>query len=320
MINKLNILKLAVATKPLIPVMSFIDIYTDEDGVRRMQANNGRLCMDTPVEFPFDVTVRADKFIRAVKLCKKEMKCKITAKGKLSISSGKFRAIVETSLDKFPRLPLTQGQICGPAEYIPSICKVLLPFVSQDASRPWSRSILFKNGYAYATNNIIIARVPCGKIPDCVIPAYAVEVLSVLGANPTAYAVEDNYLGFYFEGGSWIRTCIIDAPWPDVEAMIIPTENTTPLPDGLLNTINDLMPFCHDAKNPVMYMSPEGIHTGAEDYGAGFQTGGYHDSKFRAEMLALLSSVATHVDFTTYPKPCYFKGGYDLDGIIMGVR
>lgn len=319
MIDQLAKIKQAIAQKPLIPILSFVHIYS-KDGERRMQSNNGKLCVDTGVNFGMDVTVHGNKFIRATKLCKSKTKVKLTPTGRLSIISGKFRALIETAdCTKFPRLELTARPNCLTAPNLPEICKTLLPFISDDASRPWSRSILFRGGKAYATNNIVIACVPCGGIPDCVVPAYAVEVLAALNMPPVDFIVGDGFVGFFFTDGTWVRTCIIDSKWPSVEKLITPTK-TQPLPADFLDSLESIVPFCEDPKMPTVYLNQYGIHTSLQDFGASLEVADFTPSKFRVEPLLQIAQCAKEIDLSTYPKPCYFVGDNGLHGVIIGVQ
>lgn len=313
MIDMLKLVNNAVASKPLIPIMTYLHFYGN-----RVQANNGKLCIDAPSTLHLEITVEASKFLRAVKLCKQDMQVLLTEQQKLSVKGKKFRALLHTlPQDTFPRLELDAGCLLN-VDIIGAIEK-LCPFISEDASRPWSQSVLFRAGYAYATNNIILARVPCAVPLDFILPPYAIEALINIGNNPLLINVTENYIGFHYEDESWLRSCNVDHPWPAVEKLIVETD-TVPLPEDFSKRLEELLPFCNDPKLPIFTLNTEGVHTDVGDHLAMMELGSFPDSRFRAEPLIMMANTATHIDFTTHPQPCYFKGEGGLEGVLMGIR
>lgn len=316
MIKQLNVLKQAITQKPLVNILSFIHVYSDTHS-NRVQANNGSLCIDTQTDFPEHGNFKASKIKQALLLCGPNAKFNITPTGRLSIKSNKFKALIEASQELYPTITLDQNKQIPLAEDIPALCRLLIPFISQDASRAWSKSILIQNKHAYVTNNVMMLRIPV-DMQDCVIPLNAVETLALLDEQPLCMSIGDNYISFSFNDGTWIRAASIDVGWPEVESIINKTE-TVLIPENFNKYVLELIPFCEDPKFPVIYLNEEGLTTNAEGFGASYEMGSLKDSKFRAESLLLLSSVATHVDFSSYPSKCYFKGHNGVEGVIMGL-
>ena len=312
MIKTLDIVRGAVATKDLIPVLTHFHIYEG-----RIQGNNGKLCIDAPFDLDFDVTVPADKFYRAIKMCGKGITMKITPTGKFSMTCGKFRALLNMMPhDKYPRMEIETEKLLN-CEGIVPVLKKLKPFISEDASRQWSQAVLIKNGYAYATNNIIVGRV---KVPykwEGVIPALAVNELIRIDKQPTGMNIQENYVSFMYADNIWIRATTCAVPWPDIDRVVQVTP-ALQLPPYFVETLEKLVPFCDDPKYPFFTLGKDGIRTDTEETGASIDLRAFPDSKFRAEPLLKVARVAKGIAFDSYPKPCYFIGE-DIDGAIVGV-
>lgn len=316
MIETLRIIKGAVATKKLIPVLTHLHIYKD-----RIQATNGVVSIDAP--FPYleglNVTVPAQAFVKAANICNGNLTTKLTATGKLTIRHKKFRATLPLlDNEMFPLVTPTAMPAKLQVPILP-ILEQLRGFVSEDASRPWSRSICFKGGYAYATNNVVIAKVPAPIGFDMIIPAAAIDELLRLGYEPSGAAVTPTSIAFPLNDGAWLSTLLVEEKWPDVENMV-PESNPEPLPDNFLDTIKELLPFCEDPKFPIIHLGDFGLSTDEGSMQATIDIGEFPECKFRAEPLMQVAERAYGIDFTAFPKPCPFVGENGLTGVVVGMR
>ena len=217
MLKTLNFVKGAVSTKDLIPVLTNFHFYSG-----RVQGGNGRITIDAPLELGgIDITVPAVPFLKAIDTCEGILdfeNLKITEAGRLSIKKGKFRSVLPLSnSDEFPLVEPSEGK----ARHVPPILsalKRLRPFVGDDATRPWACGVLFKNGYAYATNNVVMTRVIM-DFGDCEfnLPGFAVDELLRINKEPESIIIDDNAVTFFFGKLGWLRSQLFSAEWPDVE-------------------------------------------------------------------------------------------------------
>jgi len=316
MISTLKLIKGAVATKNLVPVLTHLHIYD-----KRIQATNGIVSIDAPFPYFDDlrITVPAQKFIKAAEICKGEFDVNITKAGKLSIKKKKFRALLPLSENEsFPLILPTIQTTPINVDILP-ILRQLEPFISEDASRPWSRSIHFKDGYAYATNNIVIARVPAQGVPNITIPAPGIDELLRVNYPPVSIDVAEYMLIFHLPGNAWIASSLIEEKWPEVEHLI-PECNPEPLPDNFLESLQKILPFCEDPKFPVIHLGAFGMATAEGDSQAMLDIGDFPECKFRAEPLMQVAERAYAIDFSKYPAPCPFIGDDGLVGVVVGMR
>lgn len=320
--DTLNLVRGAVSTKDLLPVLTHFHIYEG-----RVQGGNGRVAIDAPCQelAGFDCTVPAERFLKAVDACDSEPKLKLTDGGKLTVSKGKFRATLPLADHAaFPRTPAVPkvnsflGKVKLPA--LLPLLRRLYPFIGEDASRPWSCGVLLDGGYAWATNNVTLARAPCPVFQNTLLPVFAIDELLRIGQEPVSIQADENALWFYFTGGWWMRCQKLQGAWPDVAAFMPAEPPVRAWPAApLAVAVRKVLPFCPDPKCPVVQIGPEGVGTLEGEMSA---LEGYDDLPagcFRAEPLLAALDAAQSVDLSTYPKACYWSGE-DIDGIIVGMR
>lgn len=320
MLKTLRFVRGAVAEKDLVPVLTHFRVY---DG--RIQGGNGRLSIDAScLDLKgLDITVPAERFLKAVDGCNGEPKLKITKTSKLSISHKKFKAILPLGdNESFPMNERSKGMVIVSTktrEALLGMLRALRPFIGVDASRPWACGILLKDGFAYATNNVILCRVPIPwKIDSINLPSFAVDELLRIGEIPSCLWIDDTSITFEYED-AWLKSQLFDLEWPDIEKFFAAqtTKKVSPL---LFESIQRIIPFCPDPKFPVIKFSEEGVSTADGDMMAEVKGIKLPDAIFRAEPLLAVLSVATHIDFSTYPAPSPWKGENGLEGIFIGVK
>lgn len=319
MIDILSKVRLAVATKKLIPINTCFHFYKG-----RVQGNNGAICLDSPFGYFSDeeITVSAVKLYRAAKLCKGSFNYSITNNQRLHITKSKFRALIPIhEQGAYNRWEPAAGNTIKVDGLLKTLQR-LRPFISEDASRPWSRSVLFREGYAYATNNVVLARLPAPQIQETRIPVLAVDVLLELGTEPLSIEVSDKAIIFHLPDDMSLMAKLVAATWPGVDSLIRipPASEMVDLPAYFVETIENLIPFCEDPKFQIIQMGNFGISTAEGASEATVDLGDFPDGIYRAEPLLQVARNAYAVAFHSYPKACYFEGEDDLCGMILGMR
>lgn len=319
MMNALNFVRGAVSTKDMTPVLKNIFCY---DG--RLQGSDGKLTIDAPCKDlkGFNFTVPCAAFLKAVDACQGEPKLVIKGDSNqsLQITRDKFKATLplDTS-DSFPHQTLAGEEGTKLTGTLLPVLRTLRPFVSEDASRPWACGILFRNGNAYATNNIIVAGIPAVSFPqDINLPGFLVDELLRLNLEPETIVANSDSITFRFSDSSWCKSSLLAATWPPVENMV-PESATEQVPKGLIRAVEQVLPFCLDPKQPLIFLGADGVKTSDGDKSA--TVGGFElaESVYRAEPLLAVLRGATHVNFSDYPKPAGFQGLNGLRGLLVGV-
>jgi DNA polymerase III sliding clamp (beta) subunit (PCNA family) len=311
----LNLVRGSVSTKDFVPVLQCFHIYNG-----RIQGQNGRIAIDAPFPDMGDITVPAERFLKAVDACDGEPKISVTEEGKLSIKKGAFRAVLPLhDHTAFPRAEKT-GEVLATCDGLIAMLRRLRPFISEDASRPWALGILLRADYAYATNNVILARTPFEwSFGDIILPVYAIDELLRIGEEPTVVLVDDTALTFEYKSGAWLRAQLLTGGWPAVENKFDDIPQLEPVPDGLREAVEKVLPFCPDPKFPLIALSANGVSTAEGEHMAAVEGIVLPEGRYRAETLLAVLEVAKRISLEDYPRPVMFSGD-QIEGMFVGMK
>lgn len=316
MLDALRFVQGAVAKKDFVAALTHFRIKD-----RTIVGANGNMTLSSPIDLDLDIMPKAGPFIKALQTCQETISLHLTAGGRLSVRSGRFKALIDCIPEGFPDITPRGEFIELPDGILPAL-KALSNFIAEDASRPWARGILLRGSSAYATNNVVLMEYWL-KAPFPVplnIPRSAVVELLRIGAEPQRLQVCQDSVTFHYEGGQWLNTLLYSTEWPDLGRVFNAQSNAEPIPDGLWEALEDLRPFTN--KSNQVYLAPGKVSTGPDGDDAsatsevpGITTAGV----FNLDYLLKLKGVAKKIDFTTYPKPCLFFGE-NVRGAIIGMR
>ena len=314
MLKALKFVQGAVAKKDFVPTLAHFRIA---DG--KIKGYNGQLALCGPIDLDLTVTPKAVPFVRAIQACQDTISMAMTAGGRLSVKSGRFKANIECIEEAYPEIAPEGQDIKLGGEFLRAV-KILSPFIAEDASRPWARGILFRGPSAFATNNVVIVEHWLGfEFPVTVnVPKSAIAELIRINEEPERLQVAANSLTFHFSGDRWMRTQLYDLTWPDIGKVLNRDSNPVNVPETFFEALADLTHFVgeHEA---VMFKQDGSITTSStEGVGACVAvdpigaTGVYN-----LHQLKLLTGVAETVDFTGSPAMFF---GDRLRGAIVGMR
>lgn len=320
MIDLLKTVLGAVATKDIVPVLTHFCFYKSLfDSKGRIQGGNGILCIDAPFEHDIiECAVSATKFIKSIESCHEHPEFGVTPTGRLSIKHGRFKAYLGILPHSDYPVASQEGTIVKLRPNFVEALTSLKPFISEDASRPWSMSVLFSGGYIYATNNVIIVRTPyeLDYEYDIAIPADAVNRAIDIAEMPSScYMAESSFTLEYKQ--MWMRCQLLSGRWPAVSSFFDGFKVDVPVPADLADAVEKVRTFA-DEKFPVIKIGEE-ITTDSGNNGASVDGFDLPTASFHGDQIVRVLSVATHIDFSTYPKPCLFKGK-NIEGLIVGIQ
>lgn len=320
--KQFDIVKGCIGKKNLLPILKHLRI---RDGW--ITSTNGRMTILTPIEGMdgIDVIVPADKFMVAINRCD-EPTLRVTKTGRLSITQGKYRALLPLLVDTPFPTPQTGGIQVTHGAILPSL-KQAAPFMADDASRPWACGVLIKEGMTYSTNNTTICRAPVDwQGPSVNLPSFLVNELLRLKLEPLSISVTNNSITIELADNVWLNSTLLPiGGWPNTAPLFegIDFDTLSIIPEGLEQGIIDILPFCPDPKFPSIQFTETGIQTDAGDREAGIDMDGLPISSWRAEPLLLLLSTghtqSLCVDFTRWPSPCPWCMENGTQGLIMGL-
>lgn len=318
-IKNLKIVRGAVSKKDFTPILTFFRITNGW-----IIGSNGRISIAAPCEElgGLDIAVPAEKFLKAIDACGDSAKFKVTDTNRLSITSGKFRALIPLGDPTIYPMPQMTGTPVDSPDLLTQLKKVS-KYIGEDISRPWACGCLFKEDHIYATNNVTLVRLPSPwKGASLNLPSYTIDELLRINKEPEQILLNPSTITFKLKDDIWIQSNMLDLGWPDLDRFFdsYNFSQLDPVLPGLKQDIEKIIPFCGNPKFPKIYLSEEGIHTEADSTEAAIEGYSFPHASFRAEPLILALSDAQRIDFSLWPKPCPFSGAGDLEGVIIGIR
>ncbi len=319
MLNDLKFAAGAIAKKDFVPSLTHFRITGG-----RIYGFNGQLAISTPTDLAVTCVPKAAPLVKAMEKVDPgtELVLNLTATGRLGIKAGAFRAYVECIPDDaaVPQVEPAGEMIPLPPGLL-AVLETVQPFVSVDASRPWSRGVLLRGQSAFATNNIVLIEhwLPFVFPRDINVPAEAVKEMIRIGLEPTHMQIEERAVTFHYASGAWLRTALGITEWPDLGKVLDRPCNPIPIPAGFFEGTRKLDAFA-DKTNRIYFRGGTLSTTETEGEGACYdlEDFGGVGCHYIKQVLAL-EGVAQTLDFKMFPSPCIWFGNM-VRGAIVGIR
>lgn len=318
MLKDLKFVAGAVNKKEIVQALAHFRIEN-----KTIKGYNGLMGLCSPIDLDLDITPNATQFIKAIQTCEETIALHVTPKGKLNIKSGKFKALIDCiAKEDFPEVT-PEGEIVQLKGNLLESIKKLIPIISDDASRPWSRGLLFKGESVYATNNIILVEAWLGfEFPLVVnVPKTALNELIRINEEPEYLQVTENRITFHFKEGRWLCCQTYSTEWPDVKKILDKDCKNPPKlpPDILKENLESLIPFLEKDEKVVIVGNK--ISTSYDyDSGASYEVEGLDEKCiFNCHHLIKVLQFNPTIDFTSYPNACNFYSD-NIRGAIIGMR
>lgn len=318
MLKELKFVQGAVAKKDFLPAMTHFVI---EDGVVR--SYNGMIALSSPIPFDINCKPKAAQLVKAISLCEDTIAMSMTPAGKLKIQSGTFKSFIECITEETAHV-LPEGDFVQDfnGELLLKAFTVLLNFVGDDASRPWTNGILLKGCSAYATNNVIAVEYWLGvAVPfEVNIPAPCVKELLRIKEAPLQVQIAKDSITFHYSDGRWVRSQLFSTDWPPISKILDKPSNPVPMDERVFTALTYLKPFTD--KTGRIYINGDVITTSQTDNeeGANYEVQGLNaQGIYQVDMLNCLKGTVTSMDWSLYPAPCLFFGE-SLRGAIIGMK
>jgi hypothetical protein len=297
-----------------------------------IHANDGRMVVGTP--FPFDgpeVLVPAEQFEKVL-FNKPDGDFEwLREEDRLVLKRGRFKGRIKTMPLETWVMPtdLPGGLTPIPDDFILCI-EALLPFVSENATKPWAMCIGIQGDYMYASNNIAVARCHCPTgtgLDEFLLPRWVLEFLVKRQEGLVAWAVEEEVgrLTFLWEDGSWMRSSNIVEKFPPAQAILdryMTGDVDVEITDEWRKIIRRIAKIADD---PVIRLRVDecagstGEVLAIEDEASTPCPEGLLETVWDLRYLEAVIKAATHWNPRTYPNPAPWRGDF-IEGIIAGRR
>lgn len=316
MLSALKFVQGAVSRNGVAPELEHFLI---KDG--RVTGFNGYMALSAPIPLELEAMPKADLFHKALAACGDTVAISQTAAGRLHIKSGAFSTFIPC-IDKvvYEAVPEGASYPCPPG--LAATFARMLPFLAEDATRPWAMGLSIGGGFYTATNNVILIQVWDGnQLPQVNCPRFAVAEIARLKQDPVEIRIGKGSLSFIFEDGRWLRTQLLSDEWPTemMDKILGEDSQQVALEPAFFDAVDKLAPFVTDGPSSPLHFTAEGLTTGAPEgeEGASMVYPGLPPGvSFRLKALQLLRKEISTIDWTLHPRPCIFYGDSSRGAII----
>lgn len=313
MLSALKFVQGAISKKDLIPAQTHFLI---DNG--KIRSFNGNIALCSPIPIDINCQPKAAPLIKMISECKEIPQLKMTEAGRLSVKSGKLRVLIDCFSEIMPYIVPSGTLYEVDGDLVLKALKKLQPVVTTNTKHAWANGVLFSNGSAFATNNVILVQYWTNSVfaKPVNIPLACVDEVVRINEKPLRVQISDISITFHYENGRWLYSNLIADKWPDVmrilEADSVPIE----MPTDIFTAIKSLKSF---AKEDRVFFNTGAITTG--DSGATYEMGESFDfsGAYGASMFLLLQDMAKTIDLTRYPQPALFFGE-NIRGAISGMK
>lgn len=135
----------------------------------------------------------------------------------ITIKSGRFRGRIQTLPMDAVQYSAPDGKWETPPERLVAALRIIRPFISEDGTHIWSVSVCLCKDYILTTSNVVLAQ--CGvkglKGDGQLVPAAVVDFVLQRKEKLSGWQLTDNYVAFQWEDGSWVKSQLIAAKYPE---------------------------------------------------------------------------------------------------------
>lgn len=304
---------MAAATGTQVPLLNCVAFLND-----RVQAGDGRVSVDAPSPFGRlldGLCVPADTLLDALDV--KEPSITLED-GKVHIRSGRTHTELDAlPADAYSAASAPHGDAMGVLSRTP--LERLHAFVGSDAllARVWTTSVLLRAGYAYATNNVVVARTPIDyQGPELAVPLHCLAGMLALPASEFDIVGTPKHLYLRF-GECWTRSVVLSAQWPAIANFFEPFPEIGACDcQALLAAVDHVAKRARRAHDPFVAIADGVLLFSGREQGKTKISDVPGRGRWHIDVLQLVLKHATGVAWEEYPR-CHWQGAA-LQGMMAG--
>lgn len=260
--------------------------------------------------------------IEALSKCDENFSLTQLDNGRLSVKSGKFKAIV----------PCLDPAIMQEASPDPLIAPITNKFkeaveavgviASENAQEIFTASVLMNGATVISTNRVMVMEYWHGLDlpPNVPLPKEFVKALTKQKKNLTGFGFSNSSATFYFEDGCWLRTQLYADKWPDVAPILNRPANLWAIDPQFFKALDAIAPFSEDGN---AYFDLNLIMSHAENTGASYECAGLPKGVvYSIKQLKIIQPYVKRIDWiatgTSDSSYCLVFEGDFMRGVIAG--
>jgi len=282
-------------------------------------AYNGTVACGHPIVEDIYACPNAKLIIEALSKCNEHISFTQMDRDRLSIKSGKFKAIVPCIEPHLIVIMAPDPPVAVIDDRFKQGLSIVGILANENAQFVYLASILM-NGYSLVstTGKAIIEYWHGINLPSGIaLPKALVEPLTKTNKKLTKFGFSQSSVTFYFEDESWIRSQLYAEEWPDINAILDRPSNAWPVSGDFWRGLDAIAGFSDTGFvyfDAGILRSHDNAISGACYEVAGLPKG----LAFPAKQLAMIRPYANRIDFLLDNGLMFFSN--NIRGCIAGIK
>lgn len=218
--------------------------------------------------------------------------------GRLSIKSGKFKAVVPCLDPALMQAAVPDPMIVGITNAFRDAVEAVGVLANENAQHVITASVLMNGQTVISTNRVMLMEAWHGLDlpPNVPLPKQFVAALVKQKKDLVGFGFSNCSATFYFTDGCWLRTQLYSDEWPDVSSILNRNANLWSIDPQFFKSLEAVIPFSEDGN---IYSDTNLLKSHADDgVGATFECNGVPKGfVYPAKQLMLMRPHAKRIDY-----------------------
>lgn len=211
-------------------------------------AFNGIIAAGSPISEDITCHPHTMLLIEALSKCNENFSLTQLDNGRLSIKSGKFKAVVPCLDPALMQEAIPDPQIVGITNKFKEAVEAVGVLASENAQHVLTASVLMNGASVISTNRVMLLEYWHGLDlpPNIPLPKQFVAALVKQKKNLIGFGFSNCSATFWFEDGCWLRTQLYNDEWPDVSKILNRDANLWTIDANFFKALDAIEPFSED--------------------------------------------------------------------------
>lgn len=323
----------SIDKSPLLQALEFCSVVAEKIGSphethiglrnKWAVAFNGIVAAGAPINDDLYCFAHTFTLVEALSKCSESYSLTQLDQDRLSIKSGKFKAIVPCLDPLLMPNAEPDPQIVGITNKFKDAVEAVGVLASENAQHVLTASVLMNGASVISTNRVMLLEFWHGLDlpPNVPLPKEFVKALVKQKKNLTGFGFSRSSATFYFEDGCWLRSQLYSDEWPDVSRILNREANLWTIDPSFFQALDAVAAFSEDGNvysrlNLLCSHSHEGV-------GATFECNGVPAGfVYPIKQLLIMRPFVKQIDYMANgvhnSSYCLYFVGDECRGVISG--
>lgn len=260
-------------------------------------AFNGIVAAGAPIDEDVYCYPHTIDLVTALSKCEENISLTLLDNERLSIKSGKFKAVIDCLDPQLMQEALPDPQIVGITNAFKEAVEAVGVLASENAQDILTASVLMNGSTVISTNRTMLFEYWHGLDlpPNVPLPKEFVKALAKQKKNLTGFGFSNCSATFYFEDGCWLRTQLYSEQWPDVSRILNIEGNMWSIDPNFFKALDAVAPFSEDGN---VHFDTNLLMSDPDNQGASYECAGLPKGViYPIKQLQMMKPYVKKIDF-----------------------